>query len=190
MGCDHLTEFNHGSDDGVTQHELMPESANSGCQRGYVGAGCCLVVFLDFAHLVDQPRRERGGHDAQRRHSARRSNPTQEPYESVSHMSDTDQFKVPTLRPECGTLPGWQAHWDAGERACLLCRKVKGLDLKSSEPLTLATDLKAVFSGQTILTRFPARFDSRCDACKGPMVKGDLIGRTATGMYVCGECGA
>ena len=98
--------------------------------------------------------------------------------------------KAPTLRRECGTLPGWQAHRDAGERACSICRKVKHYDLTSAEPTTLAKSARLLTTGHVITARFPTRFDSKCAECKTPVPKGSIMGRTSAGKYLCQECGA
>lgn len=41
----------------------------------------------------------------------------------------------------------------------------------------------------TVKVWFLAQFDSRCQECGDKMTKGDRIGRTADGEYVCEECG-
>lgn len=39
-----------------------------------------------------------------------------------------------------------------------------------------------------ITARFPARFDSECDACGNAMDQGDPIARTDDGDYICSAC--
>jgi len=39
-----------------------------------------------------------------------------------------------------------------------------------------------------ITARFPARFDSECDACGNAMDEGDPIARTDAGDYICAAC--
>jgi hypothetical protein len=39
-----------------------------------------------------------------------------------------------------------------------------------------------------ITARFPARFDSECDACGNAMSEGDPIARTNDGDYICWTC--
>ena len=40
----------------------------------------------------------------------------------------------------------------------------------------------------SITARFPARFDSECDACGEAMSEGDPIARTDNNEYICKEC--
>ena len=43
-------------------------------------------------------------------------------------------------------------------------------------------------SEYVITARFPARFNSYCDACDAPMAAGASIARTDEGDYICDGC--
>jgi hypothetical protein len=43
-------------------------------------------------------------------------------------------------------------------------------------------------TGIVVVARFPARFDSECDACGDDMDEGDPIARTDDGDYICAGC--